>query len=144
MYDIPVSKSDVSLLKGKRVLLVEDNDLNMEIASEMLKMSEMEVITARDGQEALHVFETSPLYSIDLILMDMQMPVMDGCQATEMIRQLERPDASSVMIIALTANAFSEDISKALRAGMNAHVAKPIHIKVLNQVMSDLLSQEKF
>ena len=140
----PVFQSDISYLKGKRVLLVEDNDLNIEIASEMLKMSEMEVITARDGQEALHVFETSPLYSIDLILMDMQMPVMDGCQATEMIRQLERPDASSVMIIALTANAFSEDISKALRAGMNAHVAKPIHIKVLNQVMSDLLSQEKF
>ena len=142
--NISVSKSDVSLLKGKRVLLVEDNDLNMEIASEILKMNDMEVMTARNGQEALHVFETSPLFSIDMILMDMQMPVMDGCQATEMIRQLDRPDASSVMIIALTANAFSEDISKALRAGMNAHVSKPIHIKVLNQVMSDLLSKEKF
>ena len=142
--DIPVSKSDVSLLKGKRVLLVEDNDLNMEIASEMLKMNDMEVITAKNGQEALHVFETSPLFSIDMILMDMQMPVMDGCQATEMIRQLDRPDAKTVMIIALTANAFSEDVSKALRAGMNAHVSKPIRMKVLNQVMSDLLSQEKF
>ena len=139
--DIPVSKSDVSLLKGKRVLLVEDNDLNMEIASEILKMNDMEVMTARNGQEALHVFETSPLFSIDMILMDMQMPVMDGCQATEMIRQLDRPDAKTVMIIALTANAFSEDVSKALRVGMNAHVAKPIHIKVLNQVMSDLLSK---
>ena len=139
--DIPVSKSDVSLLKGKRVLLVEDNDLNMEIASEILKMNDMEVMTARNGQEALHVFETSPLFSIDMILMDMQMPVMDGCQATAMIRQLDRPDAKTVMIIALTANAFSEDVSKALRVGMNAHVAKPIHIKVLNQVMSDLLSK---
>ena len=139
--DIPVSKSDVSLLKGKRVLLVEDNDLNMEIASEMLKMNDMEVITAKNGQEALHVFETSPLFSIDMILMDMQMPVMDGCQATEMIRQLDRPDAKTVMIIALTANAFSEDVSKALRAGMNAHVSKPIRMKVLNQVMSDLLSK---
>ena len=139
--DIPVSKSDVSLLKGKRVLLVEDNDLNMEIASEMLKMNDMEVITAKNGQEALHVFETSPLFSIDMILMDMQMPVMDGCQATEMIRQLDRPDAKTVMIIALTANAFSEDVSKALRVGMNAHVSKPIRMKVLNQVMSDLLSK---
>ena len=139
--DIPVSKSDVSLLKGKRVLLVEDNDLNMEIASEMLKMNDMEVITAKNGQEALHVFETSPLFSIDMILMDMQMPVMDGCQATEMIRQLDRPDAKTVMIIALTANAFSEDVSRALRVGMNAHVSKPIRMKVLNQVMSDLLSK---
>ena len=139
--DISVSKSDVSLLKGKRVLLVEDNDLNMEIASEMLKMNDMEVITAKNGQEALHVFETSPLFSIDMILMDMQMPVMDGCQATEMIRQLDRPDAKTVMIIALTANAFSEDVSKALRVGMNAHVSKPIRMKVLNQVMSDLLSK---
>ena len=76
-----------------------------------------------------------------MILMDMQMPVMDGCQATEMIRQLDRPDAKTVMIIALTANAFSEDVSKALRVGMNAHVSKPIRMKVLNQVMSDLLSK---
>ena len=69
------------------------------------------------------------------------MPVMDGCQATETLRQLDRPDAKTVMIIALTANAFSEDVSKALRAGMNAHVSKPIRMKVLNQVMSDLLSK---
>ena len=78
-----------------------------------------------------------------MILMDMQMPVMDGCQATQAIRQLDRPDAMAIVIIAVTANAFSEDITKALRAGMNAHVSKPIRVKVLCQVISDLMKNKQ-
>lgn len=135
--------NDISILKGKRVLLVEDNEMNVEIATEILEMNEMEVTIARNGQEAVEIFQSSSPFYFDVILMDMQMPVMDGCQATEAIRQLERPDAKEIAIIAVTANAFSEDITKALRSGMNAHVSKPIRIQVLCQVMSDLMKEKQ-
>lgn len=135
--------NDISILKGKRVLLVEDNDINVEITNEILEMNEMEVTIARNGQEAVDQFQASSPFYFDVILMDMQMPVMDGCQATQVIRQLERPDAEEIAIIAVTANAFSEDITKALRAGMNAHVSKPIRIQVLCQVMSDLMKNKQ-
>lgn len=138
-----IKDDDISILKGKRVLLVEDNEMNVEIASEILEMNDMEVTIARNGQEAVDQFQASSPFYFDVILMDMQMPVMDGCQATEAIRQLERPDAKTTAIIAVTANAFSEDISKALRAGMNAHVSKPIRIQVLCQVMSDLMKNKQ-
>lgn len=135
-------ESDLSVLKGKRVLLVEDNDLNIEIATDILTMNQMKVIQARNGQEAIDIFQASAPFSFDLILMDMQMPVKDGYTATQEIRQLDKPDAKTVPIIALTANAFSEDIAKAMRAGMNAHVSKPIDVKVLCQIMSDFMKKE--
>lgn len=118
-------------LEGRQILLAEDYELNMELATDILEMNGARVLQARDGKEALEIFEGSEEFSIDAILMDMQMPVMDGCEATKEIRRLERADAKSVPIIALTANAFSEDISRTLKAGMNAHVTKPIDVKML-------------
>lgn len=130
---------DPDILKGKRVLLVEDNDLNIEIATDILEMHDVEVTQAHHGQEALELFVKSAPFSFDLILMDMQMPVMDGCTATEKIRVLERADAKTIPIIAVSANAFSEDIDKALRAGMNAHLPKPINFDALCKLMIQYL-----
>ena len=87
----------------------------------------------------MRVFSETLPYEVDVILMDMQMPVMDGCQAAEAIRNLNRPDAATVPIIAVTANAFSEDIARTTKAGMNAHVAKPLDILVLTQTMQKLM-----
>ena len=113
-------------LEGRRILLAEDNPINMEIAEEVLSMHGITVVQAWNGQEALETFQHSRLYEFDAILMDMQMPVMDGCEASRQIRALARPDAASIPIIAVTANAFTEDIAATTKAGMNAHVAKPI------------------
>lgn len=126
-------------LEGKRVLLAEDNELNMEIATEVLEMQGMIVTQAWNGQEAVEKFKTSQPYSYDFILMDMQMPIMDGCAATKQIRTLEREDARKIPIIAVTANAFAEDIAKTSEAGMDAHVSKPIDFKILYQVLTELL-----
>lgn len=134
--------ANLNLLEGKRVLLVEDNKLNIEIATEILELNGMKVVCANNGKEAIDIFQSSAPFAFDIILMDMQMPIMDGCQATQQIRQLDKPDADTIPIIALTANAFSEDITKALRSGMNAHVSKPIDIKVLCQVINDMLNQK--
>ena len=124
---------------GRTVLLAEDNELNREIATELLEQLGARILPAENGEEAVRVFsETSP-YCVDVILMDMQMPVMDGCQAAEAIRNLNRPDAATVPIIAVTANAFSEDIARTTKAGMNAHVAKPLDILVLTQTMQKLM-----
>ena len=126
-------------LTGKRVLLAEDNELNMEIAVEILTMNGMEVVQAGNGAEAVEAFQKSPLYSIHAILMDMQMPVMDGCTAARAIRALDRPDAADVPIIAATANAFAEDIAKTTEAGMNGHISKPIDFTVLNRTLARLI-----
>ena len=126
-------------LTGKRVLLAEDNELNMEIAVEILTMNGMEVVQAGNGAEAVEAFQKSPLYSIHAILMDMQMPVMDGCTAARAIRALDRPDAAGVPIIAATANAFAEDIAKTTEAGMNGHISKPIDFAVLNRTLALLI-----
>lgn len=126
-------------LTGKRVLLAEDNELNREIAVEILAMNGMEVVQAGNGAEAVEAFQKSPLYSIHAILMDMQMPVMDGCTAARAIRALDRPDAAGVPIIAATANAFAEDIAKTTEAGMNGHISKPIDFAVLNRTLARLI-----
>lgn len=128
-------KQTENVLQGKKVLLAEDNELNREIATEILQMHDLEVICAENGKEALDIFQSSSPYSFDLILMDMQMPIMDGCEASEKIRSLDRDDARSIPIIAVTANAFSEDVARVLRSGMNAHIAKPIDFNVLQEVM---------
>ncbi|MCI9156616.1 MAG: response regulator [Lawsonibacter sp.] len=128
-------------LTGRHILLAEDNLLNMEIATELLKMRGAEVTPAEDGVKALEAFQRSQPFFFDAVLMDMQMPNMDGCQATQAIRALERPDARSTPIIALTANAFAEDITRTTQAGMNAHLAKPINIEQLCTTLTKLMSE---
>ena len=118
-------------LEGRRLLLVEDNDMNREIAMELLGMYGMAVDAAENGLAALEKFRDSPAGTYDGILMDVQMPVMNGYEATRAIRALDREDAKAVPILALTANAFATDIGKAHAAGMNDHVSKPIDIAYL-------------
>ena len=129
--------------EGRTVLLAEDNELNQEIATELLTMMGVKVLLAKNGAEAVEVFARSPVNSIDVILMDMQMPEMDGCQAASAIRALKREDAAGVPIIAVTANAFAEDIDRTTKAGMNDHVSKPIDMGVLTSVMERLISKRK-
>jgi signal transduction histidine kinase len=127
-------------LKGLKVLLVEDNELNMEIAVEILEDEEVVVSTACDGQEAVEVFEGAPEGSFDMILMDIMMPRMNGYEATRAIRASGHPDAKKVPIVAMSANAYAEDVAEALSSGMNAHVAKPIDVHHLFEVMSQYLN----
>jgi signal transduction histidine kinase/CheY-like chemotaxis protein len=122
--------------KGKRVLLVDDVELNRKIARAMLKVTGITVDEAVDGSDAVRKFEASAENAYDLVLMDVQMPVMDGYQASTAIRSLDRDDARKVPIIALTANAFKEDIDKAIQAGMNAHIAKPIKADKIVEIIS--------
>ena len=112
--------------RGRRLLLVEDNELNREIAVALLESTNAEIVTAENGQEAVELFDRSEPAYYDLILMDIQMPVMNGLEATRMIRGLNRVDAGSIPIIAMTANAFAEDVQNSLDAGMNAHISKPM------------------
>lgn len=128
-------------LKGRNILLAEDNLLNMEIATELLKMRGAEIVPAEDGRKALEAFRASEPFFFDAVLMDMQMPEMDGCEATRAIRALDRPDARSTPIIALTANAFAEDITRTTQAGMDAHLAKPINIEQLCATLTKLMSR---
>lgn len=125
--------TDHKLLSGYRFLVVEDNELNLEIMTEILESQGAEVETAENGQIAVEKFETSSPEHYDLIFMDIKMPVLDGYQATEKIRSLDRKDSRTVPIIALTADAFPEDVQKALDTGMNAHVAKPIDLDILHE-----------
>lgn len=129
-----------TLLKGKRVLLAEDNDLNREIAVDLLEMTGAKVDCARDGKEAVDYFMTGRGRECDAILMDIQMPIMDGYQATRIIRASNRSNALEIPIIAMTADAFQEDVAAALEAGMNAHIAKPFDTEVLYKTLSDVLS----
>lgn len=113
-------------LSGMRLLLAEDNELNMEVAAFLLENSGAIVTKAWNGKEALDIFAASPRDSFDVILMDVMMPVMDGYEAAAAIRELPRVDAQTTAIIAMTANAFTEDRQKAYESGMNEHLAKPI------------------
>ena len=124
-------EADGPSFAGKRILLVEDNELNQEIATEILEDEGIEVETANNGQEACDIlFEKGAGY-YDLVLMYIQMPIMDGYEATEKIRSFEDEELSEIPIFAMTANAFEEDKKKAFAAGMNGHIAKPINISVL-------------
>lgn len=122
-------------ITGKRVLLVEDNELNQEIASYMLSERGLMVTVAANGKEAVELFEQSPSGTYALIFMDVMMPVMNGYEATKAIRSLDRADAGTVPVIAMTANAFAEDVNDALNAGMNEHMAKPLETEVINRVL---------
>ena len=126
-------------LSGKHVLLAEDNDLNWEIASELLSDLGMELDWAENGQICADKFERSPVGFYDAVLMDLRMPVMTGYEATQAIRAMDRPDAN-IPIIAMTADAFSEDIKKCLDCGMNAHVAKPIDIREVSRLLDKFLN----
>ena len=124
---------------GKKLLVVEDNELNLEIASTILQEAGFEVDTAENGQIALEKVENAPADRYDLILMDIQMPVMDGYEATRRIRALSDKEKASVPIVAMTANAFEDDRKNALNAGMNGHIAKPLDLPKLFRVLSELM-----
>ena len=126
-------------IKGLYILLAEDNELNMEIAEFMLQNEGAVVTKAWNGQEAVELFEKSRPGEFDVILMDIMMPVMNGYEATKMIRSLDREDAKEVPIIAMTANAFTEDRIRAKEAGMDDHIAKPVDAKLLVKVIHELL-----
>ena len=126
-------------IEGKTILIAEDNEINMEIATELLKMKGLNVIQAWNGLEAIHKFEESEERSIDIILMDMQMPELDGCEAAKRIRKLSRKDAQVIPIIAVTANAFPEDIAATTLAGMNGHISKPIDFNILDRKLREYL-----
>lgn len=128
-------------LDGFHILLVEDNELNMEIAEFSLQNAGAKTTKAWNGQEAVEIFQASSIGDFDVILMDVMMPVMDGYEATKNIRSLSREDAKTIPIIAMTANAFSEDKIKAEEAGMNEHIAKPINMKLLLRIVSKLVNQ---
>ena len=123
------SAADKVVLEGRRILLAEDNEINWEIASELLSALGLELEWAENGKICLEKFSQSPLYYYDAILMDVRMPVMNGYEATAAIRALDRKDAASLPIVAMTADAFAEDVKKCMDSGMNAHVAKPIDVK---------------
>ena len=126
-------------IKGLHILLAEDNELNMEIAEFMFQNEGTEVTKAWNGQEAVELFEKSRPGEFDVILMDIMMPVMNGYEATKMIRSLDREDAKVIPIIAMTANAFTEDRLRAKEAGMNEHIAKPFDVKLLVKIIHKLV-----
>ena len=128
-----IGKKDYS---DKRLLVVEDNDLNREIATEILSMTGVKIETAENGKEAVDMmFASAPGY-YDLILMDIQMPVMNGYDATCAIRALGREDVKKIPIVAMTANAFLEDVQKAKASGMNEHMMKPLDIEQLQNMLA--------
>lgn len=136
---VELSKS----LTDRKLLLAEDNDLNGEIAKELLQMAGAQVYWVKDGNQALNWFLSPDGRTCDAILMDIQMPGMDGYQATRAIRSSSRDNAARIPIIAMTANAFQEDIAAALEAGMNAHIAKPVDVARLYHVLEQCMKEHK-
>ena len=134
-------QTDVSekSIKGLHILLAEDNELNMEIAEFVLQNEGVDVTKAWNGQEAVELFRNSESGEFDVILMDIMMPVMNGYEATKMIRSLDREDAKQIPIIAMTANAFTEDRIRAKEAGMDEHIAKPVDVELLLKVIHKLV-----
>ena len=129
---------------GKRALIVEDSDINIEIAKNILLHKHFDVEVALNGEEAVTTFSGHEAGYYDVILMDIRMPVMDGLEATKRIRQMEeRPDGRLIPIIAMTANAFEEDVKKSLEAGMNGHLSKPIDIQKMYALLDHLLNEEE-
>ena len=132
-------KKKLAELEGRKILMAEDMPVNAEIMMMVLSMRGMEVEHAPNGQEAVDTFAKSPPNYFDAVLMDIRMPIMDGLKATETIRALERPDAKTVPIIAMTANAFDEDVQRSLQAGMNAHLSKPVEPEHLFKTLAELI-----
>ena len=128
-------------LKGRRVLLAEDVEVNAEIMMMVLSMREMDVDHAENGQIAVKMYQDHEPGYYDAILMDMRMPVMDGLEATRIIRATNRADAKAIPIIALTANAFDEDVQRSMQAGLNAHLSKPVEPELLFETLEELLAE---
>lgn len=128
-----------NLFKGKKILLTEDNELNREIAVELLKEEGFILDTAEDGTIAVEKMRTAKPDQYDLILMDIQMPIMNGLEASKLIRAMERPDAKDILIVGVSANAFSEDVQKAKQNGMNEYISKPIDMSKLFEAIKKYL-----
>ena len=126
-------------LKGRNFLLAEDVLINAEIMKQVILMREAEIDHAENGKTVLEMFERSPVGHYDAILMDVRMPIMDGLEAAAAIRELDRPDAIAIPIIALTANAFDEDVQRSLQVGMDAHLTKPVEAERLYQTLEELI-----
>ena len=139
---IKEEKKETVSLKGKKALLVEDNDLNLEIAKFLLEQEDIEVTTAVNGQEAVEIFGQSEVGYFDVVLMDIMMPIMNGLDATRCIRNMDRADAMAVPIIAMSANAFDQDIEMSLAAGMNEHLIKPVDGEQLSSTMKKYLANK--
>ena len=137
-----IQPSAIHTIKGKRILLVEDNELNAEIAKTVLEDVGALITRVENGRQALELFKEKPAGTFDAILMDLMMPVMDGYTATRKIRSLERSDAKTIPIIAMTANAFQEDAEKCISVGMNAHLAKPLDIEKVIMTICHLVKKK--
>jgi signal transduction histidine kinase len=135
-------REEYTALAGKNILLCEDHPLNQEIARTLLEEKNMKVKIAKDGQAGLDAFLQSGLNEFDCILMDIRMPVLDGIEAAEAIRRSRRADAATIPIIAMTADAFSDDVQRCLDAGMNGHIAKPIEPQKLFDTLAGVLAGE--
>jgi len=137
------TQAELSVLRGKRVLLCEDQPLNQKVAVYLLEKAGVRVEIAENGQRGVSLFGQSPPGHFDAVLMDVRMPVMDGIAATAAIRALGRADASAVPIIALTADAYEEDVKKSNDAGMNAHLSKPVDPQMLYSTLARFLSGDR-
>ena len=130
-------------LEGCRVLIAEDMEINAEILMDLLEMEGVEADHAENGQLAVEMFDQNPTNWYDAVLMDVRMPVMDGLEATRAIRALQRADAATVPIIAMTANAFDDDVQRSLQAGMTAHLSKPVEPQRLFETLGRLIYENK-
>ena len=128
-------------LEGRHILLAEDVEINAEIMMMVLAARDMDADLAENGRIAVDKFSASEPGHYDAILMDMRMPEMDGLEATRTIRAMERPDAKEIPIIALTANAFDEDVQRSLQAGLNAHLSKPVQPESLYETLESLIKE---
>ncbi|MCM1104329.1 MAG: response regulator [Clostridium sp.] len=140
--EMPVKAAEQSVLEGMHILVAEDNEINAEILGELLDMVGATCEICKNGQLVVEAFEKSTPGQYQIILMDVQMPVMNGYEATRAIRALDHPLAQTIPVIAMTANAFAEDVRDAMEAGMNAHVAKPVDMSVLEQTVRAVLEKE--
>ena len=131
-----------NILAGRRMLMAEDVDANAEILADLLDLEDMTSERAKNGEEAVEMFASKPEGYYDAILMDVRMPVKDGLAATEEIRALPRPDAATIPIIAMTANVFDEDVARSMKAGMNAHLSKPVEPDILYAKLAELISEK--
>ena len=140
---IEESGTGSEILEGRNILLAEDNDLNAEIAEAILESAGLKIERVEDGIQCVNRIEKMPADTYDMILMDIQMPQMDGYKATQAIRNLPDEDKASIPIVAMTANAFEEDKRDAIAAGMNGHIAKPIQVDKMLSILSEVIRQQE-
>ena len=140
-HQLPLRLSDEFDFTGRKILIVEDNKMNRDIARDILVDNGLEVVLAENGQEAVEMVKNSKEGQYDLVLMDVQMPVMDGYAATRQIRTLSEKFQSRIPIVAMTANAFEEDRKAAFDAGMDEHIAKPIDFEKMKYILAIFLKQ---